>query len=137
MTPQKTFIYGTFRWPAKGMVPLARIGQSYQPYQPDAAIEVLREFGATELRGKLYARPINNSSWTVVQMDFVRNSPWYKFYEQKSKMVLFDVEGSAPWEILYFRNESDETGTYVAVALRYLSETPVWVQGQRKREGFL
>jgi hypothetical protein len=132
MTPPKTFVYGTFRWPTR------RIGlpppPSYlRPGAPDIAIEVLREFGATELRGKLYVRQMS-SSWVPAQIDYIRSTPWYQFFEKNQKHVVFDMDGSGPWEVLYFRNESDETGTYVAVALRYMAEVPVWVQGQRKRE---
>jgi len=136
MSPQKTFVYGIIRWPTKGRTPLGlppppRAGDTPQA---DIAVEVLREFGATELRGKLYARPVNNSTWFAMPPDFIKAAPWYKFFQEKPKQVVFDMEGSGPWEILYFRNESDETGTYVAIALRLLAESPPWVQFQRRQE---
>jgi len=40
------------------------------------------------------------------------------------------MEGSGYWEVVNFRNESDETGPYVAVALKYVPQNsvPKWVQ---------
>lgn len=133
MTPQNTFVYGTFRWPLTGILPFVRIGSKERPRESDYAIEVLREFSASELRGKLYFRPLN-SNWVPVTIDKLRSTVWYKIYEQRQKDFVFDMEGSGPWEILYFRNESDETGTYLALALRHLPEPPAWVLTQRKRE---
>lgn len=138
MSPQKTFVYGIFRWPTRAKLsalarlpqPPRRIGDT----QSDIAVEILREFGATELRGKLYARPMISSTWTALQIDTVKLAAWYKHFEQSPAQVVFDMEGSGPWEILYFRNESDETGMYVAIALRLLAAIPPWVSFQKRRE---
>jgi hypothetical protein len=35
--------------------------------------------------------------------------------------LFFEMEGSGRWEVEHFREESDETGPYVAVALKYKS----------------
>jgi hypothetical protein len=48
---------------------------------------------------------------------------WYKklgpAMRTSPTLYYFDMEGSGHWTVLHFRTESDETGIYVAVALRY------------------
>jgi hypothetical protein len=48
---------------------------------------------------------------------------WYKFFSAAKRHLKFNVSGAGDWEILYLRNESDQTGPYVAVALKLLSRT--------------
>jgi hypothetical protein len=131
--PQKTFVYGTFRWPLKrpgGLTPPpSRRGE------PDIAMEILREFGASEMVGKIYNRP-QFGSWEPVKPEWLRSSPWYKGYEfMKRQHFVFDMQGSGPWEVLHFRSESDETGPYVAVALKHMSKAPGWLDNQREQDG--
>ena len=131
--PQRPFVYGIFRWPGRNRLrlpppPLQR------PGEPENAIEVLREFDSgLALRGKLYLRA-GSPSWVPAQMDAVLQSPWYPTFEKNPKHVVFDMEGSGVWEILYFRNESDEGGVYAAIGLRHSPTIPAWVHFQRKQQ---
>lgn len=125
-----TFVYGIFRWPWSNRLPPP---PALRPGEPESAIEILREFdGGLALRGKLYRRA-STPSWVPAQMDAVLQSPWYPFFAKNPKHVVFDMEGSGAWEILYFRSESDESGVYAAVGLRLSSTVPSWVHFQRKR----
>jgi hypothetical protein len=133
---QRTFVYGTFRWPTKvaaspsGLLPPPPLSS---PGEPDIALEILREFSSTELIGKIYVRPLYGS-WTPAQWDQVQRSVWYAQHERLPKHFVFDMVGSGLWEVLNFRSESEDTGPYVAVALQYLPTTFPWVIAQRRRE---
>jgi hypothetical protein len=99
MTPsfQRPFVYGKFRWlgpptlpttpPFKGIgMPPARIPNR----EPDVAIEVLREFSATELVGKVHVR-VSDRSWMVLQVDDLPSQPWSVGYQQHRNSLLFDM----------------------------------------------
>jgi len=115
---RKPFIYGRFRWgPQTG-----KFGQ------PDrVAIEVLREFSATELVGKLYLMSGSPPTWAPADMHAIQGRDWYLWYERVPKSIrekgtsfYFEMEGfKERWIVLYLRGESDDTGPYVAIALRY------------------
>lgn len=127
---QQTFVYGMFLWPGRGRESGAFYGLSgIKPGEPDIALEILREFGATEFVGKVYTK-LSIGEWTVTQFQKIRQTPWYEAFEKIPKMVVFDMQGSGPWEVLHFRAESDESGAYVAVALRQFDKgkTPAWVK---------
>jgi hypothetical protein len=47
---------------------------------------------------------------------------WYKRFLRDRRGLYFDMQGSGRWEVLHFRNESDESGPYVAVAARFSQE---------------
>jgi hypothetical protein len=135
----KTFVYGTFRWAERPWTkgtsleypPIRSIGSMISgPEQPDIAIEILREFGPTELRGKVYYRVGN--SWAPVSPDRVRSFQWFNVFEKSSKDFIFDMQSSAPWEVLYFRTESDESGGYLSAALKILTTIPAWFAFYRK-----
>lgn len=136
---QKTFVYGTFRWAERPWKPGTSL--EYPPVrpigaavvagdQPEIAVEILREFGSTELRGKVYYR-IGNT-WAPVHPDRARSFQWFNIFEASSKNFLFDMQSSGAWEVLYFRTESDEVGGYLSVALRLLAELPAWLVFYRK-----
>jgi hypothetical protein len=134
---QKTFVYGTFRWPTRG-----KIGASLPPPPGiplmttgprDTALEILREFNTSELVGKIYFQ-VPNQPWVPARPDLVAYAPWYVHFARFHAHTYFDMDGSGLWEVLHFRNESDETGLYVAVALRYVGKTFPWVDQQRERE---
>jgi hypothetical protein len=93
-------------------------------------VEVLREFGATELRGKVYSRAVN--LWSPIQLDHVRNLDWYGAFEKSPKQFVFDMQYSGAWEVLYFRAESDEFGLYLSVAMKLLPDVPAWLAFRRK-----
>src|SRR5215468_5787039 len=53
------------------------------------------------------------------------------------QFIVFDMQGSGPWEVLHFRIESNESGPYVAVALRQFEKgkTPPWVKSLQSSLG--
>jgi hypothetical protein len=134
-TSSTTFVYGRFVWPK----PKERT--RYQPapaplpvgYE-DIAIEVLREYSSAEFLGKLYARGEFFGSpavadWSPIAPAKVSSYDWYKWFSSKQQHLYFAMEGSGYWEVINFRNESDENGPYVAVGLKYRpqSSLPKWV----------
>ena len=110
MTSSRIFLYGTFASPDEfhGLRP--------RGLPPDSAIEILREFSASELVGKVYVKG-RIGSWAPVSQPEAHDYTWYKDFS-KTKDVKFWTDGSDPWKVLYFRPESDETGPYLAVGLR-------------------
>ena len=115
--PSRRFVYGTFHRPGKPKLPA--------PPWEKVAIEVLREYSANEIIGKVYVQVGGN--WTPILLPAVENSDWYKWYKKlpahfrnRAKAYYFDMDGSGPWRVLHFRTESDETGPYFAVAIQYV-----------------
>jgi hypothetical protein len=114
----RTFVYGDFFLGKKprSLPPLP----GTQPF----ALEILREFSTTEFVGKLFARAGN--SWQPSTGGGLGNYPWYQIYQKASaahggaKLPLyFDMEGSGPWQVQHLRDESDDSGPYIAVALKF------------------
>jgi hypothetical protein len=92
------------------------------PSPPSIAIEILREFSAAELVGKVYTKGLA-AEWVPVAPGALADYDWYKDFKEKGKGSLhFDMEPSGRWDVLNFRIESDERGPYVAVALKYDSQ---------------
>lgn len=96
------------------------------------AIEILREFSATELVGKVYARTRGGNFQAVSPMG-VRDYSWYRDYQDflrggkiVEKSLYFATQESDYWEVLYLRPETDESGGYVAVALQ--QEGSFWLR---------
>jgi len=79
------------------------------------AIEILREFSTAEFVGKLFARV--GDSWRPSTKYGLANYEWYGDY-QKGERLYFDMEGSGRWQV-HFREESDDSGPYVAAALKF------------------
>jgi hypothetical protein len=136
VTPDRVFIYGNFKSeqsvssssliappPRSTLLQdvLSGIDALAMPHSPDIAIEILREFSAIELVGKLYAKVRTTGGWAPVSQPGLRDYSWYKNYP--ANRVTFNTEGSAPWDVLFFRQESDESGPYVAVGVK-LRPTP-------------
>jgi hypothetical protein len=117
-----TFVYGRFIWPARKR-PMPPV-----PGTEDIAIEILREYSSTELVGKLYERRAS-VDWVPISPARASSNGWWKWFEQAQSRLYFEMEGSGYWEVVNFRNESDDTGPYVAVALRYRPRSPLpkWV----------
>ncbi len=126
LKPQKTFVYGRFRWPEALKDPPTRSW-------PNIPIAILRELSTSEMVGKIYLRVLADS-WQPLEPNTARAWGWYIHFSKVQKQVFFDMEGSGLWEVLNFRNESDESGQYVAVALRFGSTAPRWVMVLRKRD---
>jgi hypothetical protein len=90
------------------------------------AVEVIREYSANEFIGKLYAYTSLNQ-WLPMEPSKLKDQVWFSWYQrfppairEKAQPFYFDMEGSGRWAILHCRNESDESGPYVAIALRYV-----------------
>ncbi len=119
MTSSRTFMYGTFSLgastPRRSSIPpppsLERV-----PGTATIAIEILREFSASELVGKVYVKG-RAGNWGPVSQDGVRDYEWYSEFGN-GKNVEFRMDGSHPWKVLNFRVESDDSGPYVAVGLK-------------------
>jgi len=132
MSPRspQVFVYGTFLWIQKPRTQ-AFFGTADEP---DVALEILREFSASEFVGKLHIKPVIGH-WTVAQFEEIRRTAWYEVYEKAPQFIVFDMQGSGPWEVLHFRIESNDSGTapYVAVALRLFEKgrAPIWVKSLR------
>jgi hypothetical protein len=126
---QQTFIYGDFRYPPTA-AKVAMFGR-LDPFpgltrvgEPSIGIEVLREFGALELRGKIYSWQVNG--WAPMQPGIAESQVWYQVLKRFSKNVVFEMRGSGVWDVQYFRQESDANGAYMGVALKYLPGLPEW-----------
>jgi hypothetical protein len=119
---KSTFVYGRFVWPKKSTFPSP-------PGYDDFAVEILREYSSAELLGKLYARMDFLGEWSPLAHTKVSSYDWYKWFSDKQQHLYFAMEGSGYWEVVNFRNESDENGPYVAVGLKYRpqSSLPKWV----------
>jgi hypothetical protein len=112
------FVYGKFRWGPAG---------THFGSRERVAIEVLREFSATEFVGKLYLMSGSPPTWSPADMHKAEEQEWYAWYTRISKSMrekgsgfYFEMEGAVDsWKVLYIRGESDDAGPYVAIALRY------------------
>lgn len=133
-SPQQTFVYGTFLWPGRKRENPAFYGLSgTEPGDPDVAVEILREFGVSEFVGKVYMKEAGR--WTIARFVQVQQVSWYIAFEKMPpQLFVFDMQGSAPWQVLHFRAESDESGSYVAIALRQFEKgkAPPWVKVVRR-----
>ena len=121
-------VYGTFLWIQKPRTQ-AFFGTADEP---DMAVGILREFRASEFVGKLYTKPVIGP-WTSAKFEEIRQTGWYEVYEKAPQFIVFDMQGSGAWEVLHFRIESDDSGPYVAVALRQFEKgkAPLWVKSLR------
>ena len=129
---QPIFVYGTFLWIQKPRTQ-AFFGTADEP---DIALEILREFSASEFVGKLYTKPVIGN-WTIAQFEEIRRTNWYDVSVKAPQFIVFDMQGSGPWEVLHFRLESDGSERYVAVALRQFEKgkAPLWVKSLRSSLG--
>jgi hypothetical protein len=115
----KRFVYGNFKWSGKQQHTLPPILDMDR-----IAIEIVREYGANELVGKIHMKFGNQ--WVPLDPSRLEQVEWMQAYKRfplpsRSAGIFyyFDMEGSGHWAVLHFRTESDESGVYVAVALRY------------------
>jgi hypothetical protein len=121
---KRIFIYGNFADEADR----SEDGRTYRILDsqnlPSVAIEILREFSALELIGKIHVLT-RDRNWLPVTTSGVSQFEWYKKYQQASrKKEEFYFEGEGPqssdvWRVLYIRQESDDQGSYMAVALKH------------------
>jgi len=107
------FVYGELH-----PLSLARIGyRALGDPGPEFAVEIIREYGANELVGKLY-RKGHSGEWVPVDPGTLESSGWRERFP-KGSPSRFEMAGSGAWRVLHLRIESDQTGPYVAIALRY------------------
>ena len=87
--------------------------------QPEFAVEIIREYSANELVGKLHRKGYSGQ-WIPVDPGTLESPAWQqRFSGTFPGEWKFEMAGSGVWKILHLRIESDETGPYVAIALRY------------------
>jgi hypothetical protein len=136
---EKPFVYGTFRWPERlkrGLPPpptLAGMNVTRALGRRDTAIEILREFNPTELVGKVYIAGTGNAWFPLAP----GNAPvfgWYTWFAKHGTHTFFDMDGSGLWSVINFRNESDASGLYLAVALRFSDKSFPWIENQRAKD---
>ena len=116
--PKQVFIYGQF------VNKDQRTHPQRQALRFDNAIEILREFSATELVGKVYAQTAGGNLQAVSVLG-LSNYGWYGDHQaflreggNPQKKMYFATQDEDFWEVLYFRPETDSSGAYVAVALQ-------------------
>lgn len=125
----RSFVYGWFRWQTEGHGSrlLEKILLAGNRSEPNTAIEILREYGPSEMLGRIHVKEAG-ANWERLSPDGASNCGWYEFYLQNHRDVFFEMKGSGLWEVVNFRNESDETGPYLAVALSFQpSKLPAWL----------
>jgi len=124
--PNRTFVYGNFFVGKKQPSGPPAPPPGLQPF----ALEILREFSTTEFIGKLYIR--SGGSWLPATRMALQEYKWYTIYQSYqrlpflmlSKLLHFNMEGSGVWQVQHLREESDDTGPYVAVAMRFGGSKP-------------
>jgi hypothetical protein len=116
ITVTRRFVYGTFVWPGKRKTPF--IPSAPARRTADIALEIVQEYSATELLGKIYVIGLGGR-WTALTQAQAAEKPWHKWFMKTHRFLYFDMEGSGWWQVLHFRIESDDAGQYVAAALRY------------------
>jgi hypothetical protein len=122
---KRVFIYGHFLDRAEKQRKLPP-----PPSLPSTAVEILREFSAVELIGKVYALTPGRN-WQPVTPEGVRNYEWFTAYRRivqhkptTQNRMYFETQEGDYWEVLFFRQESDDLGQYIAVGLRYEHAKP-------------
>ena len=131
-----TFVYGEFE-PVTGTEALVRLFFTPKSMpdvpvpesEPQFAIEIVREHSATEFVGKLYERG-PWGKWEPADPGILSKPEWQERLSKKHDLK-FNMKGSGLWKVLYFRTESDQSGPYIAVALRYAEEAPAEERGAR------
>ena len=87
---------------------------------PRLAVEILREFSSAEFVGKLY---VNVGTWIPAVWSSVSQHKWFQQYEKfkfspmATTLLHFAMEGSGVWKVKFLRDESDESGPYIAIGL--------------------
>ncbi len=107
----RTFVYGDFFF-GKRSHSMPR-PPAAQPF----AVEILREFSTTGFVGKLFARA--GSSWQPSTRHGLASYQWYEAYQKSKTPLYFEMEGSGIWQVQNLREESDDSGPYMAVALKF------------------
>jgi len=112
----RVFLYGHFLDKRQRSGPPA-------PPGPTVAIEILRVFSSSELVGKICVQTQEN--WLAISPSAVTSYDWFTTYadirqkDESPNKLYFQTPEKDYWEVIYFRQESDESGAYMAAALRH------------------
>jgi hypothetical protein len=114
------FVYGELRpLPVGRLLGLGHVQLAGLQPEPEFAIEIIREYSANELIGKLH-RKSTSGQWVPVDPGTLESPQWkLRFSGTSPGKWKFEMAGSGLWKVLHLRIESDETGPYVAIALRH------------------
>jgi hypothetical protein len=108
----RPFVYGDFVFGPR------RTGLPPPPGMQPFAIQILREFSTNEFIGKLFTRG-PGGTWIPASSYGLSGYRWYEMFAKVRRHLVFEMEGSGRWAVEYFREESDESGPYLAIALKY------------------
>lgn len=113
----RVFIYGEFQsGNPPSFLTLGRPGEV-----ATEAIEILREFSPNELIGKIYVLT-QDGSYLPVSPYGVRNYVWYKDYQEAARRkqpTRFVARAGDDWQVQWIRQESDDSGPYIAAGLKH------------------
>jgi len=113
----RVFIYGEFQ---SGSLPsFLNLGRRSEV--ATEAIEILREFSPNELIGRIYILS-QGGNYLPVSPYGVGNFSWYKDYQEAAKRkqpTRFIARVGDEWQVLWIRQESDDSGPYIAVGLKH------------------
>jgi hypothetical protein len=114
-TNRGPFVYGQlFLAPKKSAI-------RPSPSERLIALEILREFSTTEFVGKLF---VNVGTWIPASRPQLAQFGWFQQYDKMKaspialELMRFWMDGSGVWKVTFFRDESDESGPYIALGLR-------------------
>ena len=118
----RVFIYGQFEEDDPTKLIVGQILGSPSDIATEA-IEILREPSVLELIGKVYVLTASRNYQPVTPLG-VRNYTWFKDFQISSigrvrPKFYFRVKDGDRWQVLWIRQESDDSGGYIAVALRH------------------
>lgn len=75
---------------------------------------------AYHARAEVETSSTQGSSWIPANWKSLSGETWYPFRNSPMRSLInFSMEGSGSWQVQNFRDESDETGPYIAVALKF------------------
>lgn len=114
----RVFIYGEF---AIGSA-LGPLKMSRPPsVLARQAIEILREPSVLELIGKVYVLTTSRNYQPVTPFG-VSSFDWFSDFQNASKQgepFYFIAERGDRWNVKWMRQESDESGPYIAIGLKH------------------
>ena len=116
----RVFIYGHFAIGGGAFGSLGRINPPPDTLAPQA-IEILREPSVLELIGKVYVLTASRNYQPVTPFG-VSSFSWYTDFQSASKRgepFYFKAERGDSWHVKWMRQESDESGPYIAIGLKH------------------
>ena len=93
-------------------------------------------FSAWGLVAKFYSMPVH---WTIARFEQILQTAWYEVSETEQQLIVPDVRGAGPWEVLPFRvaNRESLTVAYVLLPCANFAKRKVhrWVKSLRSSLG--